>query len=381
MEAGIGGGSIRGTLMDSLLEFIIAVGVTAGLITILRPLAIRIGLVDHPGTRKQHRGSIALVGGIAMFCGVVFASLSLDASLAGFRAFFAAATLLVIVGILDDFRELPSWARFVAQLAAVLIMVFWGGVVVTDLGELTGSQSVSLGMWAIPFTVFASIGVINATNMSDGVDGLAGGLSFVAFLLLGVIAMTGGRVVDGYLLFLFATVVGIFLLFNLRHPWRRRASVFMGDAGSMFLGFALAWFVVSLSQGESRVMTPVTALWILALPLIDAVGILIRRSLRGNSPFVAARDHIHHVLLECGYGVNGTVCTILGMSVTLGLFGLFGWYAGVSEFVLFYGFLGVFALHLFGIGLIRKGAERKRQTSGRFPQAKPRRKTSGYLKP
>ncbi len=363
MEASTRRDIVRDNVMNDLLAFFIAAGVTAALIAILRPLAIRIGLVDHPGTRKQHRGSIALVGGIAMFCGVVFASLSLYASLSGFRAFFAAATLLVIVGILDDFRELPSWARFVAQLVAVLIMTLWGGVIVTDLGGITGSQSVSLGMWAIPFTVFASIGVINATNMSDGVDGLAGGLSFVAFLLLGVIAMTGGRVVDGYLLILLATVVGVFLLFNIRHPWRRQASVFMGDAGSMFLGFTLAWFAVSLSQGESRVMTPVTALWILALPLIDAVGILIRRSLRRNSPFVAARDHIHHVLLESGCGVNKTVCMILGTSVVLGLFGLFGWYAGVSEFVLFYGFLGLFLLHFWAIALIKASAKKVHGTS------------------
>jgi UDP-GlcNAc:undecaprenyl-phosphate/decaprenyl-phosphate GlcNAc-1-phosphate transferase len=350
-------------MMDNLSAFIIAAGVTAGLIIILRPLAVRIGLVDNPGTRKQHRGSIALVGGIAMFCGVVFASLSLDASLAGFRAFFAAATLLIIVGILDDFHELPPWAQFVAQLAAVLIMVFWGGVVVTDLGELTGGQSVVLGLWAIPFTLFASIGVINATNMSDGVDGLAGGLSFIAFVLLGVIALSGGREVDGYLLFLFATVVGIFLLFNFRHPWRRRAAVFMGDAGSMFLGFALAWFAISLSQGESRVMTPVTALWILALPLIDAVGILVRRPLRGSSPFVGARDHIHHVLLESGYGVNGTVGAVLALSAVLGIFGLLGWFYNVTEFVLFFGFIGLFLLHFWIIALLKASARKVRGTS------------------
>ncbi len=332
--------------MNSLLAGGVAIGASCLLLWLLRPLAQRIGLVDQPGERKRHDGDVALIGGIAMFCGLVFSVLMLDASLAGYRSFFAAATLLIIVGILDDFHELPTWSRFAAQFVAALIMAVSGGVFVNDLGAITGSAPVELGVWAVPFTIFATIGVINAWNMSDGLDGLAGGLALVAFLLLGFVAMLAGRDTEGQLLFLLAAVVGAFLLFNMRFPRRKQALVFMGDAGSMFLGFTLAWFAISLSQGENRAMTPVTALWILALPVIDAVSILVRRLYAKRPPFAAATDHMHHILLKLGCGVNATVGTIVGTALVLGILGLVGFYVGLSEQLLFYAFLGLFAMYL-----------------------------------
>ncbi|MDH3274516.1 MAG: undecaprenyl/decaprenyl-phosphate alpha-N-acetylglucosaminyl 1-phosphate transferase [Gammaproteobacteria bacterium] len=341
--------------MNSLLAGGVAIGVSCLLLWLLRPLALRIGLVDQPGERKRHNGNVALIGGIAMFCGLVFSVLMLDASLAGYRSFFAAATLLIIVGILDDFHELPTWSRFAAQFVAALIMSISGGVFVNDLGAITGGAAVELNIWAIPFTIFATIGVINAWNMSDGLDGLAGGLALVAFLLLGIVALSAGRYTDGQLLFLLVAVVGTFLLFNMRFPRRKQALVFMGDAGSMFLGFTLAWFAISLSQGENRAMTPVTALWILALPLIDAVSILLRRMYTKRPPFSAATDHMHHILLQLGCGVNATVGSIVGSALALGILGLIGLYIGMSEQLLFFGFLGLFASYLWVTTRIMKG--------------------------
>lgn len=336
--------------MKIFWALLVAFGGTCLLLWVLRPLALRIGLVDQPGGRKLHSGSVALAGGIAMLCGLMFSALLLETSLAGFRTFFAGCALLLIIGVLDDFHELPTWPRFVAQFLAALMMVFWGGVVVTDLGAITGVGDVQLGYWAIPFTILATIGVINAWNMSDGVDGLSGGLALIAFLVLGYIATTAGRVTDGQLLFLLATVVGAFLLFNVRFPRRHQALVFMGDAGSMFLGFALVWFAISLSHGEQRAMTPVTALWILALPLIDAVSILILRLLGRRSPFSAARDHLHHVLLSMGLSVNTVVVIMVGTSLVLSVVGLLALYGGFPESLLFFGFLALFALHFWLTG-------------------------------
>jgi UDP-GlcNAc:undecaprenyl-phosphate/decaprenyl-phosphate GlcNAc-1-phosphate transferase len=340
--------------MNTLLAGGVAIGVSCLLLWLLRPLALRIRLVDQPGKRKKHDGDVALIGGIAMFCGLVFSVLMLDASLAGFRSFFAAATLLVIVGILDDFHELPTWSRFAAQLVAALIMAVSGGVFVNDLGAITGNAPVELSIWAVPFTIFATIGVINAWNMSDGLDGLAGGLALVAFLFLGFLAFSAGRYTEGQLLFLLAAVVGTFLLFNMRFPRRKQALVFMGDAGSMFLGFTLAWFAISLSQGENRAMTPVTALWILAIPLIDAVSILVRRLYAKRPPFAAATDHMHHILMALGCGVNATVGIIVGTALALGILGLIGLYIGLSEQLLFFGFLGLFAVYLWATSRITR---------------------------
>jgi len=332
--------------MNLIWALSVAFGATCLLLWVLRPLALRIGLVDLPGGRKFHQGNIALIGGVAMFSALAFSTLLLGPPLGGLRTFFAGSLLLLIVGILDDFDELPTWSRFVAQVLAALMMVWWGGVQVTDLGAITGAGNVALGYWAVPFTIFATIGVINAWNMSDGLDGLAGGLALVAFLMLGSIAMSAGRVTEGQLLFLLAGVVGAFLLFNIRFPRRPQALVFMGDAGSMFLGFALAWFAISLSQGEDRAMTPVTALWILALPLIDAVSILIRRLSGRRGPFRAAHDHLHHILLSHGFSVNSTVSFMLVLAIGTGALGLLAFYRGLGEHLLFYGFLVLFSIHL-----------------------------------
>lgn len=328
------------------LACVVAVGVTGALLWVLRHLALRIELVDHPGERKQHAGDIALVGGIAMFCGLMLSALTLEGSLAGYRSFFAAAALLVIVGILDDFRELPAWSRFVAQLGAALIMTVGGGVVVTDLGAIAGSGPVSLGIWSIPFTVFAVIGVINAFNMLDGADGLAGSVALVALALFAYVAWAGGRGLDAAMLGLLLCTVVVFLAFNARIPGRPQALVFMGDAGSMLLGFVLAWFAVSLSQGETRAMAPAAALWIVAIPLVDTVGIMMRRMWKGRSPFVASTDHIHHLMFAAGLGVNATVGIIASAATLFGVLGVAAMLAGMIESILFGGFLLLFLVHL-----------------------------------
>jgi len=350
--------------MKLFWALLIAFGVSCLLLWVLRPLAMRIGLVDQPGERKRHVGHVPLVGGIAMFCGFMFAVLVLELSLSGYRALFVGTALLVIVGILDDFHDLPPWARFVAQIVAALIMTLWGGVVVRDLGPLFGVGSVQLGLWAVPFTVFATVGIINAVNMLDGMDGLAGGIAWIAFVLLGFVAFSGNRITDAQVLLILACVVSAFLSYNLQFPRRRNALVFMGDAGSMFLGFALVWFAVSLSQGEDRAMTPVSALWILALPLIDAVSIFVRRLSGRRPPFGAARDHLHHILLSIGLSVNGTVVIMVGLAATVGVLGLLGLYRGVPEYLLFYGFLLLFAFHLWVTASIAGRGEKDALTRG-----------------
>lgn len=345
--------------MNLIWALVVAFVGTCLLLWVLRPLALRIGLVDLPGGRKSHQGNIALIGGVAMFSALAFSTLLLGSPLGGLRIFFAGSLLLLIVGILDDFDELPAWSRFVAQVFAALMMIWWGGVQVTDVGAIAGVGTVTLGNWATPFTIFATIGVINAWNMSDGLDGLAGGLALEAFLMFGYIAISAGRETEGQLLFLLAGVVGAFLLFNIRLPRRPQALVFMGDAGSMFVGFALAWFAISLSQGENRAMTPVTALWILALPLIDAVSILIRRLSARRAPFMAARDHLHHSLLSYGFSVNGAVSFMLLLAMATGALGLLAFHRGLSEHLLFYGFLIMFAIHL-GITVLLAGGDGER---------------------
>jgi UDP-GlcNAc:undecaprenyl-phosphate/decaprenyl-phosphate GlcNAc-1-phosphate transferase len=314
--------------MSNVIGPICAFLLTVMLIAVLRPLARRVGLVDVPNERKHHGVPTPLVGGLAIFVSLVLASLVA----ARFRvllpelqvwSFFAGGALLVGVGVVDDFFDLSPAVRFGAQILAALIMALAAGVVLRDLGTMTlGGQVLSLGMLAIPFTVFATLGVINALNMCDGLDGLSGSLALVSLSGLLIAGWLWGDTHDIGMLHLLGGCLAGFLLYNLRFPWRQRASVFMGDAGSMFLGFALTWYAIALSQGDDRIIRPSAALWFLMLPIFDAVSMMMRRVLKGRSPFAADREHLHHVFLLAGFTVNQTVAFMSGVAaigVVLGL--------------------------------------------------------------
>lgn len=307
--------------------------------------AARIGLVDIPGGRKNHDGAVPIVGGIAIFVAFVFSALACGQPLGSFQSFFVNLLLLVVVGTLDDLHDLSARSRFLAQMVAALLMTSWGGVIINDLGDLFGTGTVYLHNWAIPFTVFCVIGVINAFNMIDGVDGLAGGLAFIALILFGSAALHSGLTVHATLIFLLASALLGFLVFNMRSPWRSTAAVFMGDAGSMMLGYVLARFAVDLTDSDSKALTPITAVWILAVPLMDTINTMVRRMLKGRSPFSADREHLHHIFLRAGYSVPRTVAIILLVSLMLGMIGLAGWHYGVPEYIMFYVFVLVFALY------------------------------------
>jgi len=332
--------------MPSLAVYPIAFLSTAALIHLLSPVARHIGLIDVPRGHKTHQGEVPLVGGIAMFCGFLFAILAVPVSLAELRPLFAGAALLVIVGVLDDFHELHPHSRFVAQIAAAALMTLWGGVTLQDLGHLLRPEPALLGPWAVAFTVFSVVGVINAFNMLDGMDGLAGGYALLAFTLLAAAALAAGVTVSAVALLTLGATVAAFLLANLRLWFRPRALVFMGNSGSLFLGLALAWFVVRLSQGEGRAIDPVTALWILAIPLMDTVGIMLRRTLHRRSPLLPDREHLHHLLRALGLSVNGALTVILGTGLVLAAAGFCAHWLGVPERYQFAAFLTLFSVYL-----------------------------------
>jgi UDP-GlcNAc:undecaprenyl-phosphate GlcNAc-1-phosphate transferase len=380
------------------MSFALGFVVTVLMVGLLRPAAMRIGLIDQPGERKVHSEGVPLVGGLAMFCGFAIASLTLEQAFTPYRSFFAAVAILMIVGVLDDMRELSSRARFGAQIAAAAMMAWWGDIALNHLGGLRGGeQMVELGRWAVPFTIFATVGVINALNMSDGMDGLAGGLSLVALTGLAYIAHDAGLHDRRDLLLLLAACLLAFLMFNVRAPGRSQALVFMGDAGSMFLGFAITWFFIDMSQSPVRVMTPVTALWLLLIPLFDTVWLLVRRPLTGRLPTAADAEHVHHVLQMIGLGVNQTFGLLMVLATGFAALGIAALKLGIPQNVMFCIFLALFAgycatmamawhrMRLFGISMERRvlvpdrrvGVERR---TGERRRGEDRRRQSGRRK-
>lgn len=323
---------------------LVSFSAAAILLWILQPVARHIGLVDHPGGRKIHAHPTPLIGGVAMALAFAFSVTWLPGPLGDYRLLFAGSMLLVTLGVLDDLHELPPRVRLWAQVAAGLIMTLGAGVVLRDLGQLAApGPVVTLGIFAVPLTVFATVGVINAVNMSDGIDGLAASLLLLAVLSLCLICWVGGNLASLGILVLLAGVLLAFLIFNLRR--NGNALIYMGDAGSMFLGFVLAWLLVKFSQGPERLLAPVTALWIFALPLIDTVSMMLRRALLGRSPFLADREHFHHILLAAGYSPKQTLGLMVLVAATAAGVGLAGHFLGVAEHWMFYGFVALFAAH------------------------------------
>lgn len=331
-------------LARSLLPAIAAFAATILVILVAKPLAWRVGLVDHPGGRKRHAAATPLIGGAAMLVGsvpIALATFDLTPSIVGLMA---GGAVVIVAGLLDDVMDLRWYWRFLAQGSAALLMVFVGGVQIEQLGPLFGDR-VELGFLSIPFTVLVVIGLMNALNMIDGLDGLAGGVTSAALVMLVAAAVYSGnaRLAHG-LVILLAALAG-FLLFNARAPWRARASVFLGNAGSEFLGLVIAWCCIRLTQNYQHPVTPALAPFLLAPPVIDCVTVMVRRMRDGRSPFAAGRDHLHHILLDAGWSVSAAVGLIVAASLLVGLAGALAVKAHVPPILLVAAFMALTAAY------------------------------------
>lgn len=313
---------------------------------VLIRLAPRLALVDHPDCRKQHAEPTPLVGGVAMFVAMLSSTLLfLPASLLH-NEFFVLTLFIVLLGLLDDRFNLKALPRLGLQVLLAVGMYYWAGNQLNELGNLNFGGNIVLGPLALPMTIIGTVGMINAVNFSDGLDGLAGGLVAVALGYLLIFSLMAGDAHFLELMLLLGVLLGFWVL-NARYFRGKKAAVFMGDAGSMFLGFMLAWYFIAMSQGGGRIISPVTTLWIFALPLFDTVGIMLRRIVRGRSPFAADREHLHHIFLLAGFSVCRTVSVMLLLAVTFGMIGLLGEYFGIPDGVMFWSFIGLFTLYFF----------------------------------
>lgn len=340
------------------------------LIPVLCREAARVGLVDAPDGRKRHVGNVPVVGGLAMFCAVMLTFLMIDGVVVNKSAFFVSLTMLVIVGAADDAVDLSAGLKALAEIVGALIMTVLGGLVVVNLGHIFGPENVSVPITGVPFTVLCVVGLINALNMMDGEDGLASGIALAALFWLLVAALAGGAHTSALILSVFGAALIGFMAYNVRNPWRERALVFMGDSGSMMLGFVLAWFAVDLSQGEHAAITPVTVLWILALPAIDAALVICRRLAHRRSPFSPGVDHLHHVLRRHGASVQKTVALMVGGSALMGGIGMAGFWLKVPEWAMFASFLAIVVAYTVAVGRLLAKA----------PDAKERRKSQTLRK-
>jgi UDP-GlcNAc:undecaprenyl-phosphate GlcNAc-1-phosphate transferase len=302
-------------------------------------IAHRVGAVDHPGPRKIHAAPVPRIGGIAVFlgfsAGLVFAAFATGYATNGppgrvgyWSALAVAAGAVLVLGLVDDIRPVSFQWKFVFQIVAAAA-VWLSGFRIEDLGIPFVSTGVHLGMWSLPVTILWIVGITNAFNLIDGLDGLAAGTALISTTVVAVIAMHGGRVaVSAISVALAGSLLG-FLRYNF-NP----AQIFLGDSGSMFLGFSVAVISIHGSQKNVAAVAVLGPLLIMGYPILDTGMAIARRlnSIRSDSAgrggvryiarnahrvFLPDRAHLHHRLLDAGMSHRGAVLSLYGCGLAM----------------------------------------------------------------
>ncbi|MDA9010031.1 undecaprenyl/decaprenyl-phosphate alpha-N-acetylglucosaminyl 1-phosphate transferase [bacterium] len=289
---------------------------------ILAPVAHKLSLLDKPTERKNHQNVTPLVGGICIFlaCGLtLFVFDDMPGQL--LRPVVVAAALFLFLGVLDDQFDFKASVKLLAQVTISFVFISSTGLQITDLGSPFGlAHSFELGALSVPFTVIAIVGLVNAFNMIDGCDGLAAGLAALALLAILYFGSTHLEFFTENFLLILVVSLTTFLFFNfVNNP---RLKIFLGDGGSLFLGFTISVCLVDFAEGNEQ-HSPSTVLWFVAVPIYDFVAVVARRLLLKRNIMAADRSHLHHYLLSFGLSHFQTTMTILFAAISLLCLGVF----------------------------------------------------------
>jgi len=312
---------------------IVAFAVTVPFMLALRPLAKGAGLMDRPGGRKAHSGDVPIIGGMAMFIGALAGLAVISHPSNASTSLVMASMLLIAIGTLDDRYGVPASVRILVQVSAILIMSYGAGLALVSIGNPFGFGDIHLGPFALFGTLLVGVTVINAYNLVDGADGLAGILASIALIAVAVVGGIGVAS-TGIALTVVAAIVG-FLIFNFPVKLNRPVRSFMGDAGSTFLGFTVLWVTMGVSQGPEALISPVVGLWFASIPIYDTLTCVFCRSLTRKSPFKPGRDHFHHILHRGGYGVRQTLGILGGIQALYATIAVVAHFAGAPDVVFF----------------------------------------------
>ena len=333
------------------LAVLFALFITMALVPLLRDIALRLQAVDMPNERKVHSRPMAKTGGLAMAVGALIPILIwLPAGMSSVPLLIS-CLMIIVFGFVDDLKDLNSRIKFFVQFLAALVVVVWGGLKITTLGGLLPAGLLLPDFVAIPLTLFVIVGVTNAINLADGLDGLAGGISLLSYICIAYLAFLSDRLDITLIAAAMAGAIFGFLRFN-TYP----ASVFMGDAGSQLLGFLAIVLALELTQTGAP-YSPVLPLLLLGFPILDTLTVMTERIAHGHSPFVADKNHFHHKLMRHGLSHAESVITIYMLQTCLMMAGfLLRFY---SDWLLLLGYL------MFS-GLILVTFHRAQQKNWRF---------------
>ena len=277
----------------------------------IRRWAFKTGTLDLPDTRKVHDQGMPRLGGVAIFLSFLFALLLFIDLTPVVRGILCGALVLFVTGIGDDLSGVSPRRKFMGEILGTLTTMYVSGLYISSLGNLFGFGDIILPQWvAIPFTLFAVVGVVNAINLLDGLDGLTGGVSVIALAGFALLAFADGNSDVSLLCATLAGAIFGFLKYN-TYP----ARIFMGDVGSLVVGFMLAFLAICLTQSPGATVPAVVPLLILGLPVVDTLWVMSSRIIRGKGPFDPDKNHVHHNLMRLGFSHKNTVLIIYAITL------------------------------------------------------------------
>ncbi|WP_176957487.1 MraY family glycosyltransferase [Mariprofundus sp. KV] len=313
-------------------------------------LAQRIGAIDQPDERKVHANVTPRMGGLAFLISLLLIPFTMIDISPITQGFLLGLFIIGCTGIADDIFDISPRYKFLGIIAGTGVFIIMSGTAITDLGDLFGVGNIETAWFAIPLTLIGMVGFINALNLSDGLDGLAAGITLIAAYFLGSFALSIGDQASLMIaIVLFGSMIG-FLYFN-SHP----ARIFMGDTGSLILGYVLACLCLMLLQsGEGAVISPISMGILLGLPLSDTLYVMTKRVMNGRSPFLPDKTHFHHRLIELGLSHKGVVATFYGLIFFYA--SVAALFAGSAEWIQSLVLLGLVAGTYLSLSLLERGS-------------------------
>lgn len=284
-------------------------------------IALMKNIVDNPNARKLQSTPVPVLGGVAVFFGMVIgvAITSGDPESLSLMPIIAAMLIMLYTGTMDDVMDLSAKLRFAVEIGVVVLLIFTNGICIDNFNGLWGLYHVS-DKFAIPMTIFATVGIINSMNLIDGVNGLSSGYCIMASMVFFAMFYICG---DTPMMILAAVSIGSLLPFFLHNVFGKTSKMFIGDGGTLVMGVVMSTFVVNILASESGTLAyiPKTfglvpfTLAVMSIPVFDTLRVMVSRILRGTSPFHPDKTHLHHLFIGLGFSHAGTTVAIITLNV------------------------------------------------------------------
>lgn len=329
-------------LLGTLIAFVVALAVTALTHPRVAKFAQKRNIVDNPNARKLQRNPVPVMGGVAVFFGLVsgLCVSGIFVNVNELLPVIVAMSVMLCVGVIDDVSELSPWLRFVIEIAVVLMLIFTTHISLDSLQGLWGFYDLPLWLSA-PLTVFAVVGMINAINLIDGVDGLSSGFCMIASIAFGVLFIMTGNYDMAVLT---AITMGSLMPFFFHNVFGDRSKMFIGDGGSLMMGVAMSTYVVAVISVRDEAFDAMPdgmglvafTMAVMAVPVFDTLRVMTMRILRRTSPFRPDKTHLHHLFIDLGFSHIATTLSVLSLNLLVVLAWLISYLAGASVDVQFY---------------------------------------------